>query len=91
MLRYRLLGQPVSLKANNRGVILLTANPKFYHYIKHIESQYYWIQEKIKSQEIDITYISIKEMVADSLTKLLDLQPFKTFQTMRVMHLAVRG
>lgn len=36
-LRYRLPGQPVSPRADNRRAILLTANPEFHWRIKHIE------------------------------------------------------
>lgn len=36
-LRYRLPSQPVTLRANNREVILLIANLEFYWHIKHIE------------------------------------------------------
>ena len=36
-LGYRLPSQPVSLRADNRRAILLTANPEFYRRTKHIE------------------------------------------------------
>ncbi len=36
-LRYRPPSQPVSLRAGNRGAILLTANPEFHRRTKHIE------------------------------------------------------
>ena len=52
---YRLLGQPVSLKADNQGIILLTANPELYCRTKHIKMQYHQIRKKIGSKEIDIT------------------------------------
>lgn len=85
-LKYKLLSQPVTLKANNRGVILLIANPEFYWHTKHIEVQYYWIQEKIDFKKIVIFYISTKDMIADRLTKALDLKQFKAFQSMIGMH-----
>ncbi len=40
-LGYRLPGQPVSLKADNRGAILLTANPEFHRRTKHIEVRHH--------------------------------------------------
>ncbi len=61
-LGYRLPGQLVSLKADNRGAILLTANPEFHRRIKHIEVRHHWIREKVKSKEIAITYISTKDL-----------------------------
>ena len=85
-LGYRLPGQPVSLRADNRGAILLTANPEFHRRTKHIEVRHHWIREKVKSKEIAITYISTKDMVADGLTKALDPKPFKAFRAMIGMH-----
>ena len=85
-LGYRLPGHPVSLRADNRGAILLTANPEFHRRTKHIEVRYHWIREKVESKEITITYISTKEMVADGLTKALDPKPFRAFRTMIGMY-----
>ncbi len=85
-LGYRLPGQPVSLKADNRGAILLTANPEFHRRTKHIEVRHHGIREKVESKEIAITYVSTKDMVADGLTKALDPKPFKAFRAMIGMH-----
>ena len=81
-LGYRLPSQPVSLRADNKGAILLTANPEFHRRTKHIEIRHHWIREKVDSKEIVITYISTKDMVADGLTKALDPKPFKAFRAM---------
>ncbi len=86
-LGYRLPGLPVSLKADNRGAILLTANPEFHRRTNHIEVQHHWIREKGESKKIAITYISTKEIVADGLTKALDPEPFKAFRAMIGMYL----
>ena len=40
-LGYRQSSQPISLKADNRGAILLIANLEFHQRTKHIEVQYY--------------------------------------------------
>ena len=78
-LEYRLLGQQVGPRADNREAILLTTNLEFYWYTKHIEVQYYQIWEKVESKEIVITYISTKDMVADGLIKTLNSKPSKGF------------
>lgn len=78
-LERRLSSQPVSLGTNNRGAILLAANPEFYKRTKHIEVRHHWIREKIESKEIAITYISTNNIVADKFTKSLNPQPFKAF------------
>ncbi len=72
-LGYRLPGHLVNLKADNRGAIMLTANPEFHRWTKHIEVRHHWIRKKVDSKEIVITYISTKDMVADGLTKALNL------------------
>lgn len=64
---------------NNWVVIILTANPKFYYYIKHIKIKYHFIQKKVKSKKIVISYISTKDMVANGSTKVLDSKLFKLF------------
>ncbi len=81
-LGYRLSSQPVSPRADNRGTILLTANPEFDRLTKHIEMRHHWIREKVESKEISITYISTENMVAYGLTKALHSKPFKAFRKM---------
>ena len=81
-LGYKLPSQPVSLRTDNRGAILLTANPEFHRRTKHIEVRHHWIRKKVESKEISITYISTENMVADGLTKALDPKPFKAFRNM---------
>lgn len=79
ILEYKLLDQPVSLKANNKKTILPTANLEFHWHIKHIEVQHHQIWKKVQSKKIAIIYISTKDMVADRLTKILDAKLFKAF------------
>lgn len=88
-LKYRLPSlpsQPVILKAENRGVILLIANPKFYHRIKNIERRHHLIQEKVESKKIIITHLSTKDMVTDRPTKELTLKSFQVFRVIIRMH-----
>lgn len=42
-LEYRLPGQLISLRADNRGTISFTTNLEFYWHTKHIKMQYYQI------------------------------------------------
>ncbi len=46
---------------------------------KHSAIRYYYIQYLIKQRVISLEYQSIKEMIADGLTKLLSLTAFKWF------------
>lgn len=41
--------------------------------------EYHWIEEKIDSKKIAITYIFTKDMVANKLIKSLDFKAFKAF------------
>lgn len=77
---------PVNLCIDNKEAIFLTGNPKFYQQTKYIEVQYNWICEMIKSNKIQVNYILIKDIVADGLTKPLNLQLFKKFQLMMEMN-----
>ncbi len=56
--------QPVDLREDNKGAISLTGNPEFHRKTKHIEVQWQWIREKVERNEIVISYISTKEMLA---------------------------
>lgn len=67
--KFRLSSQPIDLRADNEGAISLTENAEFYRKTKHIEVSWHWIREKVGRKEIFIPYISIKEMLADGLTK----------------------
>ena len=64
-LGFRLPSQPVNLRADNKGAISLTENPKFYRKTKDIEVRWHRIREKVERKEILILYISTKEMLAD--------------------------
>ncbi len=74
--------QPVDLRADNKGAISLTENPEFHRKTKHIEVRWHWIREKVERNEIFISYISTKEMLADGLTKALGPKIFKDFRRM---------
>ena len=69
----------VLLKTDNQRAIALTKNPEFHHQMKHIDIQYHWICEVVKSNYINIEYVFTKEITADSFIKPLSLQTFQTF------------
>ncbi len=51
----------------------------------NIEIKWHWIREVVESGRIKVKYISIKEMIADGLTKSLSGQLFKAFKDMMGM------
>lgn len=86
---YSLPGKPVNARVDNRGAILLTVNREFHWRTKHIQLRYHLIQEKVESKKIVITYISIKHIFADGLTKATDRKSFKIFQAIKGIYSAV--
>ena len=62
-LGFRLPTLPVDLRVDNKRAISLTENPEFHRRTKHIEVRYHWIRENVESNEIQVSYISTKDMV----------------------------
>ncbi len=81
-LGFWLPNQPVDLRVDNKGTISLTENLEFHRKTKHIEVRWFLITEKVEQNEIVISYISTKEMLADGLTKALGPKIFKAFRKM---------
>ena len=49
---------------------------------RHINIRYYWIQDRISSGELDISYVSTNSMVADILTKPLQGDKFEEMRNL---------
>ena len=62
---------------NNIDFLNLTANLIFHFRIKHIQIRYHAIQDYIERGKIQIQYVQINEMLADSLIKALNHIKFK--------------
>ncbi len=65
---------------------MLTANPEFHRWNKHIVVRHHWIREKVDPKEIVIIYILTKEMVTDGLTKVLNPKPLRAIRAMMRLH-----
>ena len=52
-------------------MIALARNPVHHARSKHIDIQHHFVREKIESKEIEISYMTTDEMIADALTKSL--------------------
>ena len=57
---------------NNKDSLNLTVNLVFHSQTKHIQVQYHAIQDYVERREIQLQYIQINKMLADSLTKSLN-------------------
>jgi len=58
-----------TLFEDNQSAIALAKNPVHHARSKHIDIQHHFIREKIESNEIEISYKSTDDMIADALTK----------------------
>jgi hypothetical protein len=59
------------IHGENQSVIVLAKHPKFHSCFKHIELQFYFIEAKVSSSEIQLKYCSTRDMVTNILTKSL--------------------
>lgn len=66
----------ISLKDINQGSIALAHNLVFYLRIKNINIQHNYICDKVVSKKIDLSYILINQMIANSFTKALTHMKF---------------
>jgi hypothetical protein len=62
---------PSQLRANNRGSIVISENPKFHSRVKHIDIRYHYLRDSVESGDIKVEYVSTEDNPADLLTKLL--------------------
>ena len=60
---------PPNLWCDNIGATYLSANPIFHARMKHIEIDFHFVREQVASRQLRISIISVKDQVADLLTK----------------------
>ena len=63
--------QLTSLHSNNLGAITLSQDVTYHVCTKHINDTYHFIHEKVASHEAALTYVPMKENIADILMKRL--------------------
>jgi hypothetical protein len=69
-----------TLHADNLGCIALTNGTVTHSYAKHIDICHHFIRERVANSEIDLQYVSTKEMLADILTKQLPCEAFERYR-----------
>jgi len=84
----------VVIYCDNLSNIQLARNLVFHARTKHIEVHYHFIREKVLASEIDLTYVSTEDQVADIFTKVLGAEKHRRFRSMLGMmelELSLRG
>jgi hypothetical protein len=72
--------QTIMIYEDNQNAIVLIKNFQFHARIKHIDIQIHFIKEKVIEKFIDLTYVSIDQMIIDDLTKSLVKNKFVQFR-----------
>ena len=71
---------PVQINEDNQACILMGNNMKSSRSAKHYEIRLHYLQESIHSKVIKFKYCPTDEMIADALTKPLDVEKFIYFR-----------
>ena len=77
---------PTPLLGDNQSAIRLVKNPEYHKRTKHIDIQYHFVREKFENGDIDISYISTEQQLADIMTKALPHDRFECLR--RSLHMA---
>ncbi|KAM0961728.1 hypothetical protein ACFX2A_021434 [Malus domestica] len=67
-LRVQLSALPV-LYCDNMSAIALSANPVFHSRIKHLDTDYHFIRERVQKNDLEVVYVPTADQTADVLTK----------------------
>jgi hypothetical protein len=74
--------QATVIHADNQGCIALAKNPVSHSRAKHIDIRHHFIRERVEHREIELQYVSTKDMLADIFTKQLPREAFERFRSM---------
>ena len=60
---------PIIVNCDSQAAIAYTKDPKYHCKTKHIDTKYNFVKDIVARQEVNMKYISTRDMVADPLTK----------------------
>jgi hypothetical protein len=63
------ISRPLTIYCNNKSAVFFLSNNKSIDAAKHIDIKYFVMKDKVQDQTVEIEHISIKQMLADPLTK----------------------
>ena len=74
---------PVLVNCDNQADITFTKDLKFHCKIKHIDTKYNFIKDMVARREVNMKYISTRDMIAYPLTKPIPREVFLNIQGLR--------
>ena len=74
--------KPTVLFEDNQSCICIAKNPQFHGRTKHIRIKYHFVRDQVKENNIEIKYCNTEDIVADMLTKGLNVEKFINFRNM---------
>ncbi|XP_020412069.1 uncharacterized protein LOC109947077 [Prunus persica] len=63
------LATPPILHCDNLSALALSSNPVFHSRIKHLDTDFHFVRERVQRGDIHVQYVPTQEQVADVLTK----------------------
>ncbi|XP_050102735.1 uncharacterized mitochondrial protein AtMg00810-like [Malus sylvestris] len=63
------LPSPPIIHCDNMSAIALTANPVFHSRIKHLDTDFHFVRERVQQGDLKVVYIPTEDQIADVLTK----------------------
>ena len=69
-----------TIHVDNQGCIALAHNPVNHSHVKHINIRHHFIRERVASKEVNLRYVSTKDMLANMFTKQLLREAFERFR-----------
>ncbi|CAN6726304.1 unnamed protein product [Malus baccata var. baccata] len=70
------LSLPPTIHCDNMSAIALTANPVFHSRIKHLDTNFHFVRERVQQGDLEVVYIPTEDQTADVLTKGLQTPAF---------------
>lgn len=70
------LPNPPMIHCDNTYAIALSANPVFHSRIKHLDTYYHFVRERVQKKDLEVVYISIDGQTTYLLTKGLHSSAF---------------
>lgn len=74
---WRCVEETIPLFVDNSSANLLTNNPKFHYWSKHINNKYYFIRHYVEAKVTHMTHCSNSEKITDTFSKALVCEMFE--------------